>query len=130
MLKALLKASTSFKIRDNKTNVEWLLKQSVHAFKLIQHRFNFHPTCFNTVGGKRGGETVSTSLLKKLNGLVEANVGAFCPGFNSQNAQTVTCPLGRQHCKFQSCITLSAVNDIRSFRPQVDSPTIKGLCTL
>ena len=34
-------ASTSFNIRDNKTNVEWLFKQSLNSFKLIQHRFNF-----------------------------------------------------------------------------------------
>ena len=33
--------STSFNIRENKRNVEWLLKQSLNAFKLIQHRFNF-----------------------------------------------------------------------------------------
>ena len=37
-------ASTSFKIRDNKRYVEWLLKQSLNAFKLIktsiQLRFN------------------------------------------------------------------------------------------
>ena len=37
--------STSFNIRKIKTNVEWLLKQSLKAFKLIQHasiqlRFN------------------------------------------------------------------------------------------
>ena len=33
-------ASTSFNIRENKRNVEWLLKQSLNAFKLLQHRFN------------------------------------------------------------------------------------------
>ena len=33
-------ASTSFNIRDNKRNVEQMLKQSLNAFKLIQHRFN------------------------------------------------------------------------------------------
>ena len=28
-------ASTSFNIRENKRNIEWLLKQSLNAFKLI-----------------------------------------------------------------------------------------------
>ena len=28
-------ASSSFNIRDNKRNVEWLLKQNLNAFKLI-----------------------------------------------------------------------------------------------
>ena len=47
-------ASTSFNIRKNKRNVEWLLKQSLNAFKLIQHRFNFNSTCFNKVEWGRG----------------------------------------------------------------------------
>ena len=34
-------------IHDNKRNVERLLKQSLSAFKLIQHRFNFDSTRFN-----------------------------------------------------------------------------------
>ena len=33
-------ASTSFNIRENKRNVEQMLKQSLKAFKLIQYRFN------------------------------------------------------------------------------------------
>ena len=37
-------SSTSFNIRKNKRNVEWLLKQSLSAFKLIQLRFNFDST--------------------------------------------------------------------------------------
>ena len=37
-------ASTSINSRDNKRNVEWLLKQSLKACKLIQHRFNFDST--------------------------------------------------------------------------------------
>ena len=47
-------ASTSFNIRKNNRNVEWLLKQSLNAFKLIQHQFNFHSTCFNKVVWERG----------------------------------------------------------------------------
>ena len=49
------RASFSFSIRANKRNVEWLLKQSLNAFKLIQHRFNFVSTCFNMVEEARGG---------------------------------------------------------------------------
>lgn len=47
-------ASTSFNIRKNKRNVDWLLKKNLNAFKLIQHRFNFHSTCFNMVEWGRG----------------------------------------------------------------------------
>ena len=52
--------SSSFNIRENKRSVEWLLKQSLNAFKLIQNRFNFVSTCtFSTV--ERGEQTVSAS---------------------------------------------------------------------
>ena len=42
-------------ILENKRNVEWMLKQSLKAFKLFQHRFNILSTRFNNVerGGKR-----------------------------------------------------------------------------
>ena len=33
-------ASTSFNIRENKRNFEWLLKQSSNAFKLVQIRYS------------------------------------------------------------------------------------------
>ena len=52
-------ASTSFNISDNTerklANVEWLLKQSLNALKLILHRFNLAATCFNTVERRGGG---------------------------------------------------------------------------
>ena len=35
-------------IPENKRNVEWLLKQSLKAFKLFQHRFDNVSTLFNT----------------------------------------------------------------------------------
>ena len=56
--------ANGFYIRDNKSNVEWLLwKQSLNAFKSIQHRFNLDSTCFNAVEGGGGGkQTVSRSL--------------------------------------------------------------------
>ena len=38
--------SSSFNIRENKRNVEWLFKQSLNAFELIQHRFNFYFNVF------------------------------------------------------------------------------------
>ena len=49
-----------FNIRDNKGNVERLLKKK----KLIQHRFNFDSTCFNEV--ERWRQTGSTSLFNKI----------------------------------------------------------------
>ena len=45
-------ASNSFNIRDNNRNVEQMLKQSLNAFKLIEHRFNKFQTRFQG-GGKR-----------------------------------------------------------------------------
>ena len=36
-------------ILENKRNVEWMLKQSLKAFKLFQHRFNILSTPFNNV---------------------------------------------------------------------------------
>ena len=60
-----------------KRNVEWLLKQSLKAFKLIQHRFNFVST---RLKGKRG-HTVSTSLFNNMERMnVEANVEAVFSG--------------------------------------------------
>ena len=41
-----------------------MLKQSLNAFKLIQHRFNFDSTSFNTVS--RGWQTVLTLLFNKI----------------------------------------------------------------
>ena len=35
-------------IPENKRNVEWMLKQSLKAFKLFQHRFDNVSTLFNT----------------------------------------------------------------------------------
>ena len=64
--------STSFNIRENGRNVEWLLKQSLNAFKLMnidEHRFNFVSTCFKTVERARGGgqgKRVSTSLFNRI----------------------------------------------------------------
>ena len=57
-------------IRDNKTNVEWFLKQILNAFKLLQHRFNFDSTCFNTVqrgGGGGEGESSGEAFLMNVN---------------------------------------------------------------
>ena len=67
-------ASTSFNIRENKRNVEWLFERSLMAFELIQHRFNFDSISFNKV--ERGEQTVSRSLLHKI----QPDVEAVCPG--------------------------------------------------
>ena len=47
-------ALASFNIGDNKKNVEFLLKESLNAFRLvhIQHRFIINLTCFNRVEGR------------------------------------------------------------------------------
>ena len=69
-------ASNTLNIGDNKRNVEWLLKQILNAFELIQHRFNLDSTCFNTV--KRGrGQKDSTSLFRQQTRTDQ--VKAICP---------------------------------------------------
>ena len=60
-------ASTSFNIRDNKINVELVVVEAkFKLFKLIQHRFNFDSTCFNTV--KRGSRRFQHGFSTKSNG--------------------------------------------------------------
>ena len=78
-------ASTSFNISDNTerklANVEWLLKQSLNALKLILHRFNLAATCFYTVerrgGGGGGGQTVSASLFSKIERMLKQMMRPF-----------------------------------------------------
>ena len=59
-----------------KRNIQWLLKQSLNLFKLIQHRFNFDSACFNTVerGGGGGGGLALFSGFNIAIQHVEANV--------------------------------------------------------
>ena len=71
-------ASTSHNIRDNKRNVEQVLKQSLNAFILIQHRFNFDSTSFNTVS--RGWQTVSTLLFNKIEWMLKQMLKPFARG--------------------------------------------------
>ena len=80
-------ASTSFNISDNTerklADVEWLLKQSLNALKLILHRFNLAATCFNTVerrgggGGGGGGQTVLASLFSKIERMLKQMIRPF-----------------------------------------------------
>ena len=72
-------ASTSFNIRENKRNIEWLLKQNLNAFKLIQHRFNLDSTCFNTVETKWGANGF-TSLFNKTERILKPMM--LKPGLN------------------------------------------------
>ena len=62
-----------------KRNIQWLLKQSLNLFKLIQHRFNFDSACFNTVerGGGGGGGAVSTSLFNMLKQTLQTLASVF-----------------------------------------------------
>ena len=87
--------SISLNIRDNKRNVEWLLKESLNSFKLIQHRFNFDSTCFNAVerGEGRGGNRFQQNRTN-----VEANIEAVWPTLKQNRSLirkcfTLTCLL-------------------------------------
>ena len=72
--------STSFNIHDNKRNVEQMLKQSENVFKLIQHRFNFDSTSFNTV--LRGWQTVSTLLFNEIEWMLKQMLKPFARAFS------------------------------------------------
>ena len=81
-------ASTSFNIRDNKRNVEQILKQSLNTFKLIQHRFNKFPHGFK---GVANGFDIA---LQQNRMDVEANVEAVCSSLNEQKQSPLcTCIL-------------------------------------
>ena len=54
-----------------------MLKQSLNAFKLIQHRFNFYSTSFNTVGVKGRWQTVSTLFRNKIEWMLKPFAGAL-----------------------------------------------------
>ena len=58
--------STRVNFPGNKRIVESMLKESLNAFKLVQHRFNIASTHFNNV--ERGGKRFQHFCSTKLNG--------------------------------------------------------------
>ena len=62
-------------ILENKRNVEWVLKQSLKAFKLFQHRFNILSTRFNNV--ERGWQTLSTLPFNKIERMLKQMLKPF-----------------------------------------------------
>ena len=62
-------------ILENKRNVEWMLKQSLKAFKLFQHRFNIVSTRFNNV--ERGWQTLSTLPFNKIERMLKQMLKPF-----------------------------------------------------
>ena len=74
-------ASTSFNIRDNKRNVEQMLKQSLNAFKLIQHRFNKFQHGFKWVAND-----FDVIALQQNRMDIEANVEGLRSGLYQQSA--------------------------------------------
>ena len=62
-------------ILENKRNVEWMLKQSLKAFKLFQHRFNILSTRFNNVEG--GWQTLSTLPFNKIERMLKQMLKLF-----------------------------------------------------
>ena len=66
-------------ILENKRNVEWMLKQSLKAFKLFQHRFNILSTRFNNV--ERGWQTLSTLPFNKIERMLKQMLKPFARAF-------------------------------------------------
>ena len=82
---------------NERRNVEQMLKQSLNAFKLIQHRFNFNSTSFKTVS--RGSQAVLTLLFNKIQ--------AVCSGLNlprrvNSQVRTRSCNMSPPH--FLVCV--------------------------
>ena len=70
-------------ILENKRNVEWMLKQSLKAFKLFQHRFNILSTPFNKV--ERGWQTLSTLPFNKIERMLKQMLKPFARAFSNIN---------------------------------------------
>ena len=66
-------------ILEKKRNVEWMLKQSLKAFKLFQHRFNILSTRFNNV--ERGWQTLSTLPFNKIERMLKQMLKPFARAF-------------------------------------------------
>ena len=62
-------------ILENKRNVEWMLKQSLRAFKFFQHRFNIVSSRFNNV--ERGWQTLSTWPFNKIERMLKQMLKPF-----------------------------------------------------
>ena len=62
-------------ILENKRNVEWMLKQSLKAVKLFQHRFNILSTRFNNV--ERVWQTLSTLPFNKIERMLKQMLKPF-----------------------------------------------------
>ena len=77
---------------DNKRNVEWLLKQSLKAFKRIQHRSIFDSTCFNAI---EGAGAIHFNIAVQQN---RTDVEAVFPGlYMKLNTVIFTAKYGRKH---------------------------------
>ena len=61
-------------IPENKRNVEWMLKQSLKAFKLFQHRFDNISTLFNTL---------STFPFNKIERMLKRMLKSFARAFST-----------------------------------------------
>ena len=67
-------------IPENKRNVEWMLKQSLKAFKLFQHRFDNVSTRFNAV--EKGWQTLSTFPFNKIERMLKRMLKSFARAFS------------------------------------------------
>ena len=81
---------------DNKRNVEQMLKQSLNAFKLIQHRFNFNSTSFKTVSR---GVANGFDIALQQNPM---DVEAVCSGLNlpcrvNSHVRMCSCNMSLKH---------------------------------
>ena len=81
------RASTSFNIRDNKRNVEQILKQSLNAFY-------FDSTSFNAVSS--GVENGFNIALQQNRMDVEANVEAVCSGLKQYTSALLSIMLDKK----------------------------------
>ena len=87
-------------ILENKRNVERMLKQSLKAFKLFQHRFNILSTRFNNV--ERGWQTLSTLPFNKIERMLKQMLKPFARAFTVRiGRHEVLLPINQKNYNFR-----------------------------
>ena len=115
-------------IPENRRNVERMLKQSLKAFKLFQHRFNFASTHFNTA--ERGWQTLSTLPFNKIERMLKQMLKPFARAFTTVLTVTPFPSVPRDHV-WSMLIRAMVVDDFGIapyWFPQITSRTA-GLMT-
>ena len=109
-------------IPENKRNVERMLKQSLKAFKLFQHRFNILSTRFNNV--ERGWQTLSTLRFNKIERMLKQMLKPFARFFISEKGVYVG--LRQPRGAGERCVNLARADAMDTTKPGRELVTTFG----